>query len=925
MGMQNIRKVSVDAQHACEAGTGLVIQPESEYDGSLGFMTEDVVREALHFNPYPCMIACGLRKGGFRVCASFDSGLVEERHMERILGQLEKACRELLKNLQGSVGQVSCLPEEELDTIWEWNELSPLLVDESTKKLRADTSLRTGSMYPRAVVPWVVDPRNPAILCPIGCAGELWLESPLLFGEHAESPAWLVSGSSAHPGRRGTLQSTGDMVQTKEDGTLIYIGRKEDVVPEEGHGADIAALEAQFAKHVAPTARYAVALVQSPSDSANQDQEQELAIFIEAPTSDEEYVELLSSKQEITWTTSGGTGSTTTLCTSIPVTLAAALKKFDKHAHHSLASHMVPSVYIVVDKLPAKDGDVDHTLLNQLAAQISRPILDQIRDGFKEVCKQNLLQANLTPAETILRSAWAKILNVKPEQIDVDDNFFRLGGDSVLAMKLVSSLRVQGHGLTVADVFQHMRLGDAAKVLKVDVAASKAKVDPIQPFSTLSLASPPDVETFLSEVIRPQLADPSWSIQDVLPVTDSQALDVRATVDAPRTSIQYTMLYFNQRTIYRKNLLRACNELVKAHEILRTVFTQHGSSYLQVVLSDLVATVTTLSTDQPLEEYVTDLCEKEIERKHPLGSPFTSIFHISGPGGTEALVLGLSHAQYDGVSLPRLLRDLETLYTGGQVTIYAPFSTYISHTRKSEIQSQAVGYWSSLLKNSTFSILPEPSLRPANGVREKAVFLTKSVKISKGLEHITKATLVTTAWALVLSSRLHTTDLVFGSITSGRQLPTLSDADSIVGPCYQFTPVRVRLPSSLSRSGHGELMASIQHQIAASSAHDHLGFSAISRAVGWEVAEGEDMFDSVVHHQDHDDFDTMPFAGGECRVDIANPHGDAAWPLKVVSYVKKVDGREELVVGIVGAEKAKTVVSGLLEELVGAVERLTCE
>jgi hypothetical protein len=111
-------------------------------------------------------------------------------------------------------------------------------------------------------------------------------------------------------------------------------------------------------------------------------------------------------------------------------------------------------------------------------------------------------------------------------------------------------------------------------------------------------------------------------------------------------------------------------------------------------------------------------------------------------------------------------------------------------------------------------------------------------------------------------------------------------------------------------------MASIQHQTAASSAHDHLGFSVISKAVGWET-EGE-MFDSVVHHQDHDDFDSMGFAGGECRVDIANPHGDAAWPLKVVSYVKK----EELVVGIVGAEKATGVVEALLDELVGAVERL---
>lgn len=921
MGMQNIRKVSVDAQHACEAGTGLVIQPESEYDGSLGFKTEDVVREALHFNPYPCMIACGLRKGGFRACASFDTALIGERHMARILGQLEKTCGELVKNLQGSVGQISCLPEEELDTIWGWNRMPPLSVDESTKKLRADAGLETGSVYPRAVVPWVVNPRNPAMLSPIDCAGELWLESSTLFSsEGGESPAWLVSGSSAYQGQKVAVQATGDMVQAKEDGTLIYVGRKEDVVPEEGHGANIAALEAQFAKHVTPSTSYAVAVIQSPSKTA--DQEQELAVFIEAQAFDEERIELLPSKQDITWTNADGTSSTATLCSSIPISLAAALKKFDKYAHHSLASHMVPSAYIVVDKLPAKDGDVDHNLLNQLAAQIPSPTLSQIRDGFREVCKQNLLQADLTPAETILRSAWAKILSMKPEQIDVDDNFFRLGGDSVLAMKLVSSLRAQGHALTVADVFQHMRLGDAAKVLKVDVAASKAKIEPVEPFSALNPPSLSDLEAFLSEVVRPQLADSNWTIQDVLPVTDSQILDIQATVEAPRTSIQYTMLYFDQGTIYRKNLLRACNELVKTHEILRTVFIKHESSYLQVVLSDLIASVTTQTTDQPLETFVTDLCNKEIERSHPLGTSFNSIFHISGPAGREALVLGLSHAQYDGVSLPRLLRDLETIYTGGQVTDYSPFSTYISQTRKSAIQSQAVDYWSSLLHDSTLSILPEPSLRPANGVRDRAIFLTQSVKSPQGLGHITKATLVTTAWALVLSSRLHTSDLVFGSITSGRQVPSLPDADNIVGPCYQFTPVRVRLPSSISGESLVDLMTSIQTQTAASSAHDHLGFSHIAKAVGWE---GEEMFDSAVHHQDHDDFDTMPFAGGECKVDIANPHGDAAWPVKVVSYVKKSEGKEEFVVGIVGAEKARAVVEVLLGELVGAVERLGSE
>ncbi|OIW34801.1 nonribosomal peptide synthase SidD [Coniochaeta ligniaria NRRL 30616] len=918
IGWQNIRKISADAQHACEAGTGLVIQPEEAYAGELGFRQEDAVREALHFNPYPLMVACGLRKGGFRVCASFDSSLIEVGHMERILAQLETACVRLMKDLDRSVGQISCLPETELSDIWRWNEVAPLHLDESSRKLRADASTKQGAVYPRAVVPWVCDPRNPDFLSPIGCPGELWLEGALVTGDDAKCPAWLVAGSDACRGRTGSVQPTGDMVESREDGTLIYLGRKEDIVPVQGHAVDLAGFEAQLARHLAPSVRSAAALFQPSSGSTDKELERELIVFIELPSSDgvEDYVAFMSSNQDISWASSDAGSFTTTLCATVPISLAAALKKFDKYVQNSLTSHSAPSAYVVVDKLPTKDGQVDHSRLNQLASEIPRSVLDQLRDGFKEACQRSLLEADLTVAEAILRSSWAKILGMRPEQIEVDDNFFRLGGDSVLAMKLVSSLRAQGHALSVADVFQHMRLGDAAKVLKVDSAVSQEKVQPHTPFSLAPKTA--DVDTFLSEVVRPKLSDQNWTIQDVLPVTDSQALDVRATVSAPRTSVQYTMLYFNQGSIYRKQLLRACNELVKAHEILRTVFIEHDSTLLQVVLSDPpVASVTTQVADtDSLEQSIIDLCNSDIASPFPLGSPFLKIFHVQAKDGSkECLVLALSHAQYDGVSLPRLLRDLETLYTGGQITDSTPFSSYLSLTLNPQAQRSATAYWSRLLSGSSLSVLPAPTLQPTgDSTLDTAIFRTKPVPLSQPLEHITRATLLTAAWALVLSRRLGgVRDVVFGSVTSGRALP---HTETVQGPCYQFTPVRVTLsPSTTARA----LLDSIQTQTAQSVGYDYLGFAALRAAcTSWSV-EGSTFFDSVVHHQDHDDFDTMSFAGGEARVDILNPHGDAPRPLKVVSYVKG----GEFVVGVVGTKGGEAVVDELVDELVGAVRLLT--
>lgn len=909
MGMQNIRKVSRDAQYACEAGTGLVIQPEPEYVGSeLGFEEGDVVREALHFNPYPLMVAFGIRKGGFRVCANFDSSLIEVAQMERVLRQLEMACLQLTKDLSRKIGEISCLPEAELNQIWQWNQIPPLSLDEPSGRLRVDANIKQGSIYPRAVVPWVCDPRNPSLLSPIGCVGELYLEGAFLSRETVESPAWLVAGSSSCAGRTGRVQPTGDMVQLREDSSLIFVGRKEDMVSVQGHAVDIADIEAHLARHVPPSIRVAATVFQPLKESPQYALEPELIVFIEQQQSPEEdNVELISEKYDITCSDASGLQSfQATVSATVPMSFAVTLKRLDKFIQDNLPSYMIPSVYVVVDKIPTiAMGQVDHSLLKQLTSKIPRQVLTQLREGFKRAWAIGSAQANLSTTENILRSSWAAILGISPEKIDVDDNFFRLGGDSVLAMKLVSSLRAQGHSLSVADIFQNMRLGDAAKVLKVD-QVSKEKAQPYRPFSTLGNL---DTELFLSKIVKPKLADSSWSIRDVSPVTDSQALDVGATIQAPRTSIQYNMLYFDKGSIDQQQLLRACKELVKTHDVLRTVFVEHESTLFQVVLDELDTPMTMQQADGDLEQYVTDLCTGHIEVGFELGSSFLRIFHVEGNDGQECLIIGLSHALYDGMSLPRLLRDLETLYMGEKVVDFEPFSSYMARICDEQVQTKAVNYWRNLLNGSSLSILNGPSVQPT----DKSIFQLKPVEATKPPEEITTASLLTAAWALVLARRLGKRDVTFGSVTSGRSID-LANVENVIGPCYHLTPIRV--PFEPHWTGM-DLLRFVQRQSAESAAYDFLGFKKISKqCTQWSSKVG--FFDSIVHHQDFEDFDTMPFAGESCRVEILNPHGDAAYPFKAVSLVR--DGK--IHVGVVGGEQDPEFVGAILDELAAAVQEL---
>ncbi|KAI1608519.1 nonribosomal siderophore peptide synthase Sid2 [Exophiala viscosa] len=904
-GVQNIRKVSSDAQRAIEARTGLVIQPEPEYTGGeLGFDQGDVVREALHFNPYPLMLGCGSRKDGFRICASFDSSVISTAQMKRVLGQLEAACVQLTNYPSRQLHEISFLPDAELDQIWQWNQTAPLSFQEPSKRLRAGDQVEPGFTYPRAVIPWVCNPHDSALLSPIGCVGELWLEGDVLVGETGEAPAWLVAGCSSYVGRRGKVQPTSDLVRLQEDGSLKFVGRKEDFAPVHGHAVNIAEVEAHFRAHLPPGLRAAAAVLQSGSQAGQQQSEPMLVAFIEQQSLLEDGIDLMPKSYDIISNHSIPQKCQTTICAKISLSLATALKDLNRALQDSLPPYMVPFAYVVVDELPSTAKQIDHDSLNQLASRIPRDVLIQLRENLEAIWARVSAKTDLTTTERILRSSWAKILKTTPEKVDLDDNFFRLGGDSVLAMKLVSDLRLQGHVLTVADVFQNMRLRDAAKVLRLD-QVSDQRAQPYKPFSTLAL---PETETFLSTVVLPRLGRPEWTIQDVLPVTDSQALDVTATIQEPRTSVQYTMLYF-EKNIDSERLLRACNELVRSHDILRTVFIEHESSFIQVVVDALHSPVVMKQADAGIEQYVAELCTTDIESSFHLGSSFLKMFYVVGKDNRNCLIVRLSHAQYDGVSLPALLRDLSTLYTGGNIVTSEPFSSYMARISNEHIQKEAIKYWRELLGDSSLSTHEEGSGDPG----DKSMFETKPVDISQRPKEITTASLLLAAWALVLARRLQTPDVTFGSVTSGR-LIDLANVENVQGPCYQIAPVRVQFEELWTAA---DLLHFVQEQVARSAAHDFLGFEKISKHCTQWPGEAR-FFDSIVHHQDWEDFDTMPFAGGTCKVDISNPHGDAAHPIKLVSLVR--DGQTH--VGVVGSDRKAAFVHEILDELAATVEDL---
>ncbi|KAK5051561.1 hypothetical protein LTR84_003213 [Exophiala bonariae] len=908
-GMQNIRKVSSDALYACEAHTGLVIQPELEYAASeLGFDEGDPVREALHFNPYPLMLAIGTGNKRIRVAASFDSSLIDDTQMTRILDQFRETYIQLSGDVSKEISVISCLSAAELDRIWSRNQTPPLALDQQLKRLRSSTDTKEGSEYPPAVVSWVCNPRNVNQLTPIGGIGELWLEGAYLPGAYTESPRWLVDGSNAYSGREGRLHPTGDIVKVTHSGNMIFIGRKGDLTPDQGHAIDLTKLQVYITKYLPAPIRTAISFVLLSANGVKTTAQRKLIIMIEHQ-SHENAIGIISTDLKINLhVESQDIESPEVLvqCAMDP-SLVSALKELDKSLRNELPPSMVPYTYIPVESLPHREDMSETIILELSASSVACQALAEIQDNLQQAWKKESASAPLTKPQKTIRDSWARVLDMTPDEIDLDDNFFRLGGDSVLAMRLVSNLRAQGYILSVADIFQNMRLRDVATVIRQETSSKSAQ--PYTPFSTI----PEEDLDALIEDIRPQLSDVGGNIQDILPATSSQSVDIRATVHAPRTSIQYTTLFFDCE-IDQNRLISACQNLVRRHEILRTVFVEHQSRFYQVILRDLEIAVPILQSqsDVVIEEQVKALCTSDIESQYLLGSPFCKLWYVEGKEGEKCLILGLSHAQYDGTSLPRLLQDLEALYEGKKVVDVFPFKQYVVSTGENFLQSEGLKYWQGLLKRSQLSVLDSSKERGSGG-SDKSIFLETPVDVSQRPKSITTASILTAAWALTLARRLQTRDVTFGTITTGRNL-TLANMENIMGPCYQFTPVRVAFDLEWTAL---DLLQYVQSQVAGSTAYDYIGFEKIFKECT-EWSSKHDFYDSLVHYQDFEDFDTMPFAGATCKVDILNPHGDASHPLKIASFVR--DG--ETHVGIVGSDKQRDFIQAALDQLVAIVQEL---
>jgi amino acid adenylation domain-containing protein len=258
-----------------------------------------------------------------------------------------------------------------------------------------------------------------------GVVGELYLGGAgVARGYHGRpgltAEKFVPHPYSAAPGAR--LYRTGDLARFRPDGGLDFLGRRDDQVKIRGYRVELGEIEATLL--LAPGVRDAAVLARED----RQGERRLVGYMVPEPG-----------------------------CAPTPDELT-------EHLRRTLPPYMVPAAFVQLDALPlAVSGKVDRRRLPAPdAAQLSADVA---------------YEAPRTETERVLAEIWADALGL--ERVGLGDSFFRLGGDSIMVLPVISAARKAGLTVSLRTLYESETLGElAAAVAPAVPAPAAADADP---------------------------------------------------------------------------------------------------------------------------------------------------------------------------------------------------------------------------------------------------------------------------------------------------------------------------------------------------------------------------------------------------------------------------------------------------------------
>ncbi|EED14429.1 NRPS-like enzyme, putative [Talaromyces stipitatus ATCC 10500] len=334
------------------------------------------------------------------------------------------------------------------------------------------------------------------------------------------------------------------------------------------------------------------------------------------------------------------------------------------------------------------------------------------------------------------------------------------------------------------------------------------------------------------------------------PVSVVSATYLLLCLDRPSVSLNYFSLHFGIDTDIDR-LTNACALLVERVPILRTVFNPSFSIHEQIVLRKLEPSCQVVRAAGDIDTTARRLIDTDKKQKLLPAPPFVAFFIVCHETLGHRLVVRISHAQYDGVCLPLIVRALLALYHKENVMYHPPFSKYLAYTQKRMLKSGT--HWRKILQGAQVTSLRQVShANKPIGNMPVLVHAKCSIPVPELPRNLTLATLASTAWALALYSLTGKCDVVYGQVVSGRNA-SIPNVSEIIGLCANIVPHTAL-----------ELLNRVQYQFVSIAQSDSMGLhDVIDRCTDWP---SQSDLDSVLQHVGSDRIPTFLVGGKETQI-----------------------------------------------------------
>ena len=415
-------------------------------------------------------------------------------------------------------------------------------------------------------------------LVPAGVPGELYAGGEGLARGYLGRPAltaerFVPDPFSAEPGAR--LYRTGDLARLRRDGNLEFLGRIDQQVKVRGYRIEPGEIAVALLEHTDVREAVVLAREDDPGDRRL------VAYVVTAPER------------------------------------TVAIGELRDLLERRLPAYMVPASFISLPALPlTANGKVDLRALP--APGTARPDLEEV------------FVAPSSPAERQLAAIWSQVLRI--ERVGVHDNFFQLGGDSILSLQIVSRANRAGLQISTRQIFERQTVAGLAAVAS----------------------------------FAPALETDQGPVLGTLPLTPIQRWFFEQEMPDPEHYNQ-ALLLVSDREIAPQVLRRAVARLLEHHDALRLRFEPGDGGWRQTLAAPggeppvCCVDLSDLSADRRSAELAAAASALQASLNLGTGPILRVALFRSGAGSPDRLLLVIHHLAVDGVSWRILLEDFQDL------------------------------------------------------------------------------------------------------------------------------------------------------------------------------------------------------------------------------------------------------------------------